>query len=91
MNDITGWLSSSAGVATLVTLAYVTGLVRLHVHMRHRLQIERERSARSRARTAGLTEAMLGCRSLRLVERDGDGERTIEIGRPHHVAERDAA
>ena len=55
-------------------------LLRIYVQQRARLQLERERSARSIARTTGLVR-VIGDRaiSIRVLEQDCDGHRVIEV------------
>src|SRR5262245_55726268 len=86
MGTIREWAAPGAGgLAVVAALINMVGLVRLHLRNRHAIAMERERSARIRARSALLAETTLGSRTLRVVERDADGERTVEVGRSGRV------
>jgi hypothetical protein len=83
MMDFNAWVSAGAGLlgAGLATVN-VVGLLRMCLQQRARLQLERERSARSAARANGFAQMVNRSHaSVRFVERDDDGERLIEIGR----------
>ncbi|GAA1026446.1 hypothetical protein GCM10009557_04190 [Virgisporangium ochraceum] len=72
-------------------LAGIGGLAWWYLWQRARIRIEREGSARNIARTRGLTR--MACEryiTVRLVERDIDGERLVEINLPGHTGERAA-
>ncbi|MCA2218434.1 hypothetical protein [Jidongwangia harbinensis] len=89
MIDINAWLAAGAGlVGAAVTAVNLGGLLRTHLRQRVRVQLERERSARCIARAAGMAELVNNPRArIRMVERDDDGERLIEIGEPARSGE----
>jgi hypothetical protein len=77
MIDVAGWATAAAGA-----IGMAGGLLRLHLKQRER--VERERSARSAARMSGIARIVHHPHArVRVVERDGDGERVIEIGGRH--------
>jgi hypothetical protein len=81
MVDLGQWAAPGAGlVAAALAVINMITVVPLYMRHRHRLQMEREVSARTRDRTDRLTEALRARRTVRLHERDSDGERLIEIG-----------
>jgi len=84
MIDVYAWVAAGAGLLASAAAAVNVGrLLRAHLRQRARVQLERERSARSIARTTGLTRMLdRPHTTVRVVERDSDGERLIEIGRP---------
>lgn len=72
---------AAAGVGLLAT---IVGAVRVGVRIRGRVQLERERAARSIAWSAALERMVRHSRRLvRVIEEDGDGRRVVEIGRRH--------
>jgi hypothetical protein len=84
MIDINAWPAGGAGLLC-ATAAAVNLSVLLRTHLRHRalVRLERERSARSIARTAEVVRMLHHPHArVRVVERDSDGERLIEIGGP---------
>jgi hypothetical protein len=83
MIDMDAWAAAGAGLLGTAAAAVNLGsLLRCHLRQRARVQLERERSARSIARTAGFAQMLHRPHTaVRMVERDIDGERVIEIGR----------
>ena len=81
MIDITAWAATGAGLLG-AALATLNGRGLFRIYLRHRAQVQRERarSDRCAARVAGIAD-MLGHPQVRvrMVERDMDGERLIEI------------
>ncbi|GAA2194974.1 hypothetical protein [Micromonospora lupini] len=73
----------------------VAGLVRAYLAYRTRLHEEREASRRAATRMAGLTDlAEAGQHVVRIVERDRDGQREVDLdghGRVWGVSDREAA
>jgi hypothetical protein len=92
MIDITAWVAAGAGLlGTAAAAVKVDSLLRTYLRQRTYVQLERERSARSIVRAAGLTRILHQPRAtVRMVERDVDGERLIEIGQPDRNEERAA-
>lgn len=92
MIDIDAWVVAGAGLLTTVATAANLGrLLQATLRQRAKVELERERSARSIARTAGLTRMLRQPHAtVRVVERDSDGERLIEIGLPARVEEEKA-
>jgi hypothetical protein len=82
MIDVAGWVAAAAGSAGVIASTIkVGGLLRIHLRQRARTRLEQERSARSAARMSGIASiAHHPHARVRVVERDGDGERMIEIG-----------
>lgn len=82
MIDIGAWGAVLAGLAgTVAARVNVGRLIRTHLRQRTQVELERERSARVIARTAELAQVLRCLRGpVRMVERDSDGERLIEIG-----------
>lgn len=82
MIDMNAWVAAGAGLLGAAAAALNGGrLLQIHLRHRARLQLERERSTRSIARTAGLSQLINHpYRRVRVVEHDYDGERLIEIG-----------
>jgi hypothetical protein len=77
MIDMDGWVAAGAGL-----LAAAAGIWRTQLRQRTRVQMERERSARSIARSAELVRIVqLTQGAVRVVEQDRDGRRLVEIGR----------
>ncbi|MEU1602503.1 hypothetical protein [Micromonospora matsumotoense] len=67
--------------ATLAVAGTAAGLIRAYVAHRTRLQEEREASTRTAARMTGLIRlAATGHDVVRIVERDRDGHREVELG-----------
>ncbi|MET8525598.1 hypothetical protein [Micromonospora sp. NPDC005172] len=65
---------------TLAIAGPVAGLVRAYLAYRTRLHEEREASRRTVARMAGLAGiAQSGGRVVRIVERDRDGQREVDL------------
>lgn len=89
MIDVDAWVAAGAGLlGTAAAAINASSLLRAYLRQRGQVQLERERSARSIARTAGLTRAVRQPHAtVRMVERDSDGERLIEIGRPGRIEE----
>jgi hypothetical protein len=89
MIDINAWAASGAGLLGAAAAAVNVGaLLRTHLRQRALVQLERERSARSIARTAGVAQMLHHPQArVRVVEKDSDGERLIEIGGPAGSAE----
>lgn len=74
MIDVAGWVTAAAGA-----IGVMGGLLR--VVLRQRAGLERERSARSAARMAGIVKITHRPHArVRVTERDRDGERIIEVG-----------
>ncbi|MBM7083405.1 hypothetical protein ACN267_23450 [Micromonospora sp. WMMD734] len=72
---------SEAMAAALVVAGTAAGLIRACVTHRTRLQEEREASTRTAARMSGLVRlAATGHDLVRIVERDRDGHREVELG-----------
>jgi hypothetical protein len=80
----------SAAVAVAGGLG-VSGLVRAWIRHRTRLHTERERSARTAARAAGLARLARGRGTVRIDERDQDGHRVVELRGPSGAPAEDAA
>ena len=90
MGEIAGWAATGAGlVMTAAASMNVGRLLRTYLRQRALVLLERERSARSAARTAGLVR-LADYGPVRLLEQDSDGRRFIEVGRPA-VDRREAA
>ncbi|MEU8233990.1 hypothetical protein AB0C12_30765 [Actinoplanes sp. NPDC048967] len=84
MIDMNEWVAAGTGLLGAAVTVLNGGRL-LGTHLRHRAQVklERERSTRSLARTTGLTHLLNHPHArVRVVERDSDGERLIEIGEP---------
>ncbi len=84
MIDLGDWLAVAAALATVSAAGVGAGrLLRVHLAQRTLLQVERQRSKRSARRTEGLIR-LAGDRraTVRVVERDTDGFRMIEIDDP---------
>jgi hypothetical protein len=86
MIEIGGWPLAGGGLLAVTMAAVHLGrLWRAHLAYRMRLQVERERSVRAKARTAGLIRlAADGRVPVRMHERDCDGRRVIELGGASH-------
>jgi len=81
MIEIETWAAAGAGLLTAINLG---GLLRVVVRQRARTRLERERSAA----LVKIVRATPG--KVRMVERDGDGHRIIDVDR-RGDAEREAA
>lgn len=86
MMDIGGWPLAGGGLLGVAVAAVHLGhFWRTYLAYRMRLQVERERSARAKARTAGLVRIVGDGRvPVRMHERDWDGRRVIECGGDSH-------
>lgn len=62
------------------------GVVRAWIRHRTRLQLERERSARTAARAAGLARLARRPGTVRIDEQDDDGHRVVELHGPRGAA-----
>lgn len=84
MIDMNVWVAAGTGLLGAAVAVLNGGrLLRAHLRHRARVQLERERSVRSLARTSGLAQLLHHPHTrVRVVERDRDGERLIEIGEP---------
>ena len=84
MIDMNAWVTAGVGLlGAAVTVVNARGLLRTHLRQRAQVQLERERSTRSIARTNGIAQMLDRPHVMvRMVERDSDGERLIEIGGP---------
>lgn len=84
MIDINDWVAAGAGLlGTAVATVNGGHLLRTHLRNRVQVQLERERSTRSIARATGMAHLLHHPPArVRVVERDADGERLIEIGEP---------
>ncbi|WP_433117974.1 hypothetical protein [Micromonospora sp. CA-246542] len=83
--------SSTAVVLGLVAGA-VIGLVRAYLRHRTRLHAERELSARTAARAAGLITLVSGRHeNITVDERDRDGHRVVELRGPRQTSDEEAA
>ena len=83
---------SDYGAVTLIVAAAgaVAGLVRAYIAYRTRLHEEREASARAASRVIGLVGlAKTRHDIVRIVERDRDGHREVELGRRNPLAAND--
>jgi hypothetical protein len=82
MINVGDWATTGAGLLGAALLGINVGrLLRVYVKQRARVQVERERSARSLAHTESLVRlARARRRPIRVRERDGDGRRVIESG-----------
>ncbi|MFI7544215.1 hypothetical protein [Actinoplanes sp. NPDC049599] len=89
MIDMNEWVAAGAGLLGTAVAALNGGrLLRTHLRHRTQVQLERERSTRSIARTTRLAQVFNHPHArVRVVERDGDGERLIEIGAPAATGE----
>ncbi|GIJ10145.1 hypothetical protein ACFFMR_01775 [Micromonospora andamanensis] len=73
-------LSGYGATALVLTIAATAaGLARAYVAHRTRLHEERETSTRTAARLAGLVELSADREVVRIVERDRDGHREVEL------------
>ena len=84
MIDIYTWLAAGTGLLGAAAASINMGRL-LRAQLRHRalVQQERERTTRSIARTTGLAHLFRHPPArIRIIERDDDGERLIEIGGP---------
>jgi len=83
MIEIETWVAMGAGLLTAGAGAVnLGGLLRAFLRQRARLRLERERSARSAVRSAALVNLVRATQGkVRVVERDGDGHRTIDVDR----------
>ncbi|MFI7081298.1 hypothetical protein ACIBO1_28750 [Micromonospora sp. NPDC049903] len=75
-------LSAYGAIALALTAAgTAAGMVRAYVAHRTRLHEEREASTRTATRLAGLVELAAADREVvRIVERDRDGHREVQLG-----------
>ena len=89
MEQISGELLG--GVAALIGGLGVSGLVRAWICHRTRLQVERERSARTVARAAGLARISRRDGTVLIDEKDQDGHRVVEMRGPDGSSRREAA
>jgi hypothetical protein len=82
MIDMNVWVAAGTGLLGVAVAALNGGrLLRTYLRNRAQVQLERERSTRSLARTTGLAQLLNHpYAKVRVVERDSDGERVIEIG-----------
>lgn len=92
MIDVEGWLALAAAVA--VAVAMVAGadrLLRAYLAQRTLLKLERQRAKRESGRRKGLVRLVGGRRAtVRIVERDADGFRMIEVENPERIDRRAA-
>ncbi|WBB52324.1 hypothetical protein [Verrucosispora sp. WMMD573] len=81
IETLSGPLSDLGATALVLSIAATAaGLVRAYVAHRTRLHQERETSTRTAARLAGLVELAAEREVVRIVERDRDGHREVELG-----------
>ncbi|MDG9673179.1 hypothetical protein QCZ28_04065 [Micromonospora sp. DH14] len=70
----------------------VIGLVRAYLRHRTRIHTERELSARTAARAAGLITLVSGRHeTIKVDERDRDGHRVVELRGPRRTSGKEAA
>lgn len=82
MIDMIGW-QTAGGMIVAAVVIHVAFLTRAYIGHRTRLAVERERSARARARATVLAQMVTAARfSVRMSERDHDGQRVLEVGTP---------
>jgi len=90
--DLVGSVDTERGVTVAMILAgvaAVAGFLRSYLRHRTRLAMEREVSARTRARAAGLIHLAGGAHTeLTIIERDRDGDRRITTRRGADDADR---
>ncbi|WP_238432571.1 hypothetical protein [Micromonospora tarensis] len=68
------------------------GLVRAYLRHRTRVQAERELSARTATRAAGLISLVNGRHeNIKVDERDRDGHRVVELRGPQRTSDKEAA
>lgn len=81
MFDLGGWPFVGGGLLAVTMAAHAGRLLHMYLSYRARSFAERERSARARVRASGLVR-LVGDRqvSVRMRERDCDGDRVIEFG-----------
>jgi hypothetical protein len=79
---MTGSVTGLTAMAVVFGLGALIGLARAYIAHRTVLHAEREASARSKARATGLVGLAERHRgAVRIVERDRDGHREVELGR----------
>lgn len=79
MIDMIGW-QATGGMIVAAVVIHVAFLARAHIG---HLAVERERSARARARATVLAQMVTAARfAVRMSERDHDGQRVVEVGAP---------
>ena len=90
MIDVGGWLALAAAVAVAM-VAGADRLLRAYLAQRTLLKLERQRAKREAGRRKGLVRLVDGRRAtVRIVERDADGFRMIEVENPERIDRRAA-
>ncbi|MDG4807970.1 hypothetical protein O7634_14535 [Micromonospora sp. WMMD1120] len=94
MNDHLRGLLPDGSIVMLVGMVagVVIGLVRAYLRHRTRIHAERELSARTAARAAGLITLVSGRHeNIKIDERDRDGHRVVELRGPQRTSDKEAA